>query len=259
MKRTKIFAMITAMTIAMGSLTACGNGGYIESMSMDEIVEDNAGVEDETVTEDTKSNKTETNKSETNKSETNKSESNKTESNKTESNKAESNKTESNKAESNKTESNKTESNKTESNKTGSNKTGSNKTETNKTESNNTATTAPAATPEPVHEHTWKEHTATKQVWVPHIVIVDDYEYRVVGRTDDVFVCNCSFTTTDRNTIAEHVKNHAYAEENTQFTIHEGHDIIEEVKVGSHEEDWGHNETQTYVDYYYCDCGEKKN
>lgn len=148
-------------------------------------------------------------------------------------------------------------------------KTESTKTESGKNESAETPapvqsaqpaqTEKPVATPEPVHTHNWKEHTATKQVWVPNIVVVDDYEYRVIGRTDDVFVCNCDFTTTDRDTIAEHVKNHAFAGENTQFTIHEGHDIVEEVKVGSHEEDYGHNENQTYVDYYYCDCGATKN
>ena len=236
MKRTKIFAMITAMTIAMGSLTACENIGYIESMSTDEIVEDNAGVEDEAVTEETKSNKTETNKSESNKSESNKTESNKTESNKAESNKAESNKTESKKAEPNKTESNKAESNKTE----------PNKTESNKTES--------TVTPEPTHTHNWKEHTVTEQVWVPNIVVVDDYEERVVGHVDDVAICDCGYTTTSRDDIANHIKSEGHG-----FTIQPGYDIVEVVKVGSHEEDHGHNETKTYVDYYYCDCGEKKN
>ena len=253
MKRTKIFAMITAMTIAMGSLTACENIGYIESMSTDEIVEDNAGVEDEAVTEETKSNKTETNKSESNKTESNKTESNKTESNKAESNKAESNKTESKKAEPNKTESNKAESNKTEPNKTESNKAESNKTESNKTES--------TVTPEPTHTHKWKEHTVTEQVWVPNIVVVDDYEERVVGHVDDVFICNCGYTTTNRDDIANHVKSNGIAgnKGHGNFTIQPGYDVVEVVKVGSHEEDRGHNETKTYVDYYYCDCGEKKN
>lgn len=32
-----------------------------------------------------------------------------------------------------------------------------------------------APTPEPVHEHTWKEHTATRQTRVPNIVVIDDY------------------------------------------------------------------------------------
>ena len=30
------------------------------------------------------------------------------------------------------------------------------------------------------------------------------------------------------------------------------------VQVGSHEEDQGWYETQTYVDYQYCDCGARK-
>ncbi len=33
---------------------------------------------------------------------------------------------------------------------------------------------------------------------------------------------------------------------------------IKKVKVGSHEEDHGHYEIETYVDSYYCDCGATK-
>ena len=28
---------------------------------------------------------------------------------------------------------------------------------------------------QPVHEHVWKEHTATTQTWIPNIVVVEDY------------------------------------------------------------------------------------
>lgn len=120
-------------------------------------------------------------------------------------------------------------------------------------------TPAPTPTPTPAHTHNWKEHTVTEQVWVPNIVVVDDYEYRVVGRTDDVAICNnCGYTTTSRDDIVSHIEKHIIAGEKTQFTIQPGYDIIEQVKVGSHEEDRGHNETKTYVDYYYCDCGETK-
>ena len=120
-------------------------------------------------------------------------------------------------------------------------------------------TEKPAPTPTPTHTHNWKEHTATKQVWVPNIVVVDDYEERVVGHVDDVAICNCGYTTTSTDDIVNHIEKHIIAGENTQFTIQPGHDVVEVVKVGSHEEDHGHNETQTYVDYYYCECGETKN
>ena len=121
-------------------------------------------------------------------------------------------------------------------------------------------TPSPAPAPTPTHTHNWKEHTVTEQVWVPNIVVVDDYEERVVGRTDDEFVCDCGFKTTNRDTIADHIKSNVIAGNDGHggFFIYEGHNIVEEVKVGSHEEDRGHNETQTYVDYYYCDCGATK-
>lgn len=149
-------------------------------------------------------------------------------------------------------------------------KTESTKTESGKNESAETPapvqsaqpaqTEKPAPTPTPTHTHKWKEHTATKQVWVPNIVVVDDYEYQVVGRTDDVAICDCGYTTTSRDDIVNHIKSNVLAgnEGHGGFTVQTGHDIVEEVKVGSHEEDRGHNETKTYVDYYYCDCGETK-
>lgn len=111
--------------------------------------------------------------------------------------------------------------------------------------------TAPAQSA-PTHEHTWVAHNATKQVWVPNIVIVDDYEYQYVESY--LFHCNeCGFETTSRDAIAEHV----YATYHG-FAIND-FSHYEQVKVGSHEEDQGHYETSTYVDYYYCECGATKN
>lgn len=115
-------------------------------------------------------------------------------------------------------------------------------------------------TREPTHTHSWKEHTATKQVWVPNIVVVDDYETSVVGHVDDVFICDCGYTTTSEDDIEDHIVSNVLANNSGHggFGIQPGHSIIEQVKVGSHEEDKGHYETQTYVDYYYCDCGATK-
>ena len=118
------------------------------------------------------------------------------------------------------------------------------------------STPAPA-TPAP-HTHNWLEHTATKQVWVPNIVIVDDYEDRVTGHVDDVFNCDCGYSTGSSADIESHIVDNVLAGNagHGGFGIKSGYDIIERVIVGSHEEDHGHNETQIYVDYYYCECGE---
>lgn len=46
-------------------------------------------------------------------------------------------------------------------------------------------------TPNPVstHTHNWKEHTATRQVWVPNIVVIDDYEEQAVNT--GYLMCDC--------------------------------------------------------------------
>ena len=117
---------------------------------------------------------------------------------------------------------------------------------------------APAAQPEaPAHEHTWHEHTATKQEWVPNVVVVDDYQTQqvVVGF---YFECNCGATfQPNDSTLDEHSINHILAgEPSNTWTVDKYEE--QQVKVGSHEEDHGHYETVTYVDYYYCDCGATK-
>ena len=123
----------------------------------------------------------------------------------------------------------------------------------------NTPASTPAATPtpEPVHEHSWKEHVVTNQVWVPNVVVVDDYEEHTVESY--MFYCACGYETADRDVISNHVKEAMRANDGQahNFTIH-NNSYTEQVKVGSHEEDQGHYETSTYVDYYYCDCGATK-
>ncbi len=126
------------------------------------------------------------------------------------------------------------------------------------------APTQPA--PVPVHTHSWKEHTVTEQVWVPNIVVVDDYEDRVIDMS--YFECDCGekFEYTDAGYMAlmEHGEtNTLNAAYNGTKNTCGGYFIcenfkIERVKVGSHEEDHGHYENSTRVDYYYCDCGARK-
>lgn len=106
----------------------------------------------------------------------------------------------------------------------------------------------------PAHTHSWKDHTATKQVWVPNIVTVTDYaDQQVAVGTTYIFAYD-GFSTTDINSAKAHAKEllKAGLPDNYRMeTIYEP----QRVPVGSHTEDHGHYETQTYVDYQYCDCG----
>ncbi|MDE6168045.1 MAG: SH3 domain-containing protein [Acetatifactor sp.] len=118
-------------------------------------------------------------------------------------------------------------------------------------------TPVPTPAPSPAHEHVWKEHTVTTQVWIREIVVVADYDdQRVCVGT--LYQCNCGFETTDSAVQREHGKAHVLNDEMDNFMmtpIYEG----EIVYIGSHEEErGGHYEDTTYVDYYYCDCGATK-
>ena len=123
------------------------------------------------------------------------------------------------------------------------------------TASDSSSSTGPSASTEPPHEHVWQEHTATRQEWIPNIVVVDDYEVQtvVVGYA---IQCNCGAVLSPEE-LEAHSVNHIL---NNEPDNHWGIEKTEEqqVKVGSHEEDHGHYETVTYVDYYYCDCGATK-
>ena len=254
-KRTRFFSVIATLTIAMGTLTACGDADY-DSMTYDESVdyvedygveatiepveEDETEVEDEEIVKETDAGEDE----EVVEDET--------------VDEAEPVKTEAPKTDTNGSKTNGSTNGGSKTNGTTNSGTSSGSTTNKPANPTPTPSPAPAPTPTPTHTHNWKEHTVTEQVWVPNIVVVDDYEERVVGHVDDVAICNCGYTTTNRDDIVNHIKNHGFAGENTQFTIQPGHDVVEVVKVGSHEEDHGHNENKTYVDYYYCDCGERK-
>lgn len=106
----------------------------------------------------------------------------------------------------------------------------------------------------PAHSHSWKDHTATKQVWVPNIVTVTDYADQQVAVGTRYIFAEDGFVTTDSGTAKAHaveLVRQGYAGNYRMETIYE----TQRVPVGSHTEDHGHYETQTYVDYQYCDCG----
>lgn len=106
----------------------------------------------------------------------------------------------------------------------------------------------------PAHSHSWKDHTATKQVWVSNIVTVTDYADQQVAVGTKYIFAEDGFVTTDPGTAKAHaveLVKQGYFGNYRMETIYE----TQRVPVGSHTEDHGHYETQTYVDYQYCDCG----
>ena len=106
----------------------------------------------------------------------------------------------------------------------------------------------------PAHTHSWKDHTATKQVWVPNIVTVTDYTDQQVAVGTKYIFAEDGFVTTDPGTAKAHaveLVKQGYFGNYRMETIYE----TQRVPAGSHTEDHGHYETQTYVDYQYCDCG----
>lgn len=106
----------------------------------------------------------------------------------------------------------------------------------------------------PAHSHSWKDHTATKQVWVPNIVTVTDYADQQVAVGTRYIFAEDGFTTTDTDTAKAHgveLIKQGYVGNFRMETIYE----TQRVPVGSHTEDHGSYKTETYVDYQYCDCG----
>lgn len=126
------------------------------------------------------------------------------------------------------------------------------------------------------HTHKWADHTAQKQVWVSNMVTVDDYETKTIYgarfytpsgngsmiANGPTYWFENGFTHADlKNIIANALRN---ADSNGLYNgVYYGNyqnvSKTERVKTGSHQEDQGHYENQTYVDYQYCTvCGEKK-
>lgn len=122
---------------------------------------------------------------------------------------------------------------------------------------NNSGSSGGNTQSEPSHTHNWVAHTATRQVWVPNIVVVDDYETQNVKVGFNV-VCNCGARFRDGVGHDEHSMNHILAGEDDGYWTE---DIYEQqsVKVGSHEEDHGYYKDEPYTDYTYCsDCGARQ-
>lgn len=125
----------------------------------------------------------------------------------------------------------------------------------------NSSASKPSA---PSHTHSWKDHTATKQVWVSNIVPVYEDQQVQVGtkKVSDGWYwhCNCGAVVPASqgdnhgfNHIANDEPDNGYEQEH----FHE-EPVYETKRVQVGTRDDGHYETQTYVDYKYCDCGATK-
>lgn len=118
--------------------------------------------------------------------------------------------------------------------------------------SSNTGSTASKPS-QPAHTHSWKEHTAQK--WVSNMVTVPDYETQKIAVGTKFIFAYDGFSTTDVSVAEQHAVELILAGVSDNYrmeTIYEA----QTVQAGSHQEDQGHYET--YVDYYYCDCGAAK-
>lgn len=114
------------------------------------------------------------------------------------------------------------------------------------------------------HTHHWKEHHASKQVWVSKIVPVYETQQVQVG-TNKVYEgsfwhCNCGAVVPEKDTDAHMIAHIEAGEPSNGYGREHFREepIYEEKQVQVGTKDEGHYETQSYVDYHYCDCGAKK-
>lgn len=110
----------------------------------------------------------------------------------------------------------------------------------------------------PAHTHNWVNHTATRQVWVSNWVDVPDYGTQQVAVGTKFIFAYDGYTTTDINDAEAHAValiKQGLPENYRNETIYE----TQKVQTGSHKEDRGTWQTETYVDYVYCSsCGARQ-
>lgn len=109
----------------------------------------------------------------------------------------------------------------------------------------------------PAHTHNWVNHTATRNVWVSNWVDVPDYgtQQVVVGNT---YIFSDGYSTTDINAAEEHAAELAMAGKDCGYQTRPVYET-QQVQTGSHKEDHGTWQTESYVDYVYCSsCGARQ-
>lgn len=110
----------------------------------------------------------------------------------------------------------------------------------------------------PAHTHTWVNHTATRQVWVSNWVDVPDYGTQQVQTGYRFVFSEDGYTTSDVNDAKAHMValiKQGYVGNYHTEPVYEN----QTVQTGSHKEDHGTWQTETYVDYVYCSsCGARQ-
>lgn len=107
----------------------------------------------------------------------------------------------------------------------------------------------------PAHTHTWVNHTATRNVWVSNWVDVPDYGTQQVQTGYHFVFSEDGYTTSDVNDAKAHMValiKQGYVGNYHTEPVYEN----QTVQTGSHKEDHGTWQTESYVDYVYCSsCG----
>ena len=109
----------------------------------------------------------------------------------------------------------------------------------------------------PAHTHTWVNHTATRNVWVSNWVDVPDYgtQQVVVGNT---YIFSDGYSTTDISAAKAHARELIMAGKDSGYQTKPVYEN-QTVQTGSHKEDHGTWQTESYVDYVYCSsCGARQ-
>lgn len=110
----------------------------------------------------------------------------------------------------------------------------------------------------PAHTHTWVNHTATRNVWVSNWVDVPDYGTQQVQTGYRFVFSEDGYTTSDVNDAKAHMValiKQGYVGNYHTEAVYEN----QTVQTGSHKEDHGTWQTETYVDYVYCSsCGARQ-
>lgn len=110
----------------------------------------------------------------------------------------------------------------------------------------------------PAHTHTWVNHTATRNVWVSNWVDVPDYGTQQVVVGNKYIFSYDGYATTDINDAKAHARAlimQGVPENYRTEAVYEN----QTVQTGSHKEDHGTWQTESYVDYVYCSsCGARQ-
>lgn len=124
--------------------------------------------------------------------------------------------------------------------------------------SGNSGNSSSSQPSKPTHTHTWVNHTATRNVWMSNWVDVPDYGTQQVAVGTKFIFAYDGYTTTS----ISDAKAHAVALIKQGLPENYRDEVIYEtqtVQTGSHKEDHGTWQTESYVDYVYCSsCGARQ-